>query len=313
MFGGTYISYIDNPDTAPESLWLLEIIAMKPRLFLTGSTSYLGTKFIELYGNDYEIFGISRSDPQHSIDLQDKAAVRDAFILFKPNFVVHLAADLGRDATTSDEITKTNPAITEFLVELALENNASFIFTSTEAVYGGKTDGGYVETDDYQPRNPYGASKVASEKIVIESGLPYLITRGHRYVGINRHFDKPKQFPETLNALISGEKVHLDSQKIFTPMFLNYGCDILNHYILRDHDKQVILNVGIDKPITYFDFVVDVARTLGLNDQLVKSDGEEAGWPANSSLSMLKLHDVGYPIMDYRTMLEIMRSEFNSN
>ncbi len=282
---------------------------MSKRIFLTGSTSYLGTKFAELYDNDYEIFGVSRSDPNHSVDLQDAAALKNAFTSFKPDFVVHLAADLGRDAANSSEIIQTNPAITKTLVELALTNNTPFIFTSSEAVYGGKPDGNYVETDEYQPRSPYGASKVVSEKIIMESGLPYLITRGHRYVGINKHFDKPKQFPETLNKLIAGEEVHVDSQKIFTPMFLNNGCDILNHYMTHDSDKQLVLNIGVDKPTTYYNFVVDVGRALGLSSDLVKSDGEEAGWPANSSLSMQRLHELNYPSVSYEEMLDIIKKE----
>src|SRR5579872_425815 len=150
---------------------------MKPKIFLTGSTSYVGTKFIEMFGSQFDIFGIARTDGTHPIDLLDSPSVKNAFLSFEPDFVLHLAADVGRDATTSDEITKTNPAITKSLIELALPNRIPFIFTSTEAVYGGKEQAGrYVETDPYQPRNPYGASKVHSEKLLMASGLPYLIT-----------------------------------------------------------------------------------------------------------------------------------------
>lgn len=284
---------------------------MSERIFLTGSTSYLGTKFIELYGSQFDILGVSRSDKDNPVDLLDFDEVRRVFTDFKPGIVMHLAADLGRDSTTSKEITETNPAITKCLVDLAKTAMTPFIFTSTEAVYGGKEEtGGYAETDDYKPRSPYGASKVASERLLIASGLPYLITRGHRHVGISRGFDKPKQFPDTLKALTDGQPVHVDSQKIFTPVLINNACDIFAHYIANDTDKQIIMNIGVNKPTTYYDFVLDVAKALTLDTALVRSDGNEAGWPQNSSLSVQRLHAMGYPSVSYEGMLETIRQDF---
>src|SRR3990167_5897385 len=157
------------------------------KVFLTGSTSYLGTKFIELYGNHYKILGVSRNDPNFPVDLNNKEALGAIYSDFKPDVVIHLAADLGRDATTSNKIIKTNPLIVQTLINLAKPANTPLIFTSTEAVYGGREQaGGYVETDNYRPRSPYGISKVESEKLITASGIPFLITRGHRYVGISK-------------------------------------------------------------------------------------------------------------------------------
>lgn len=281
---------------------------MKKRLLLTGSTSYLGTKFIELYTEEFDIMGLARSDPDHPTDLLDFERVHEHFSDFQPDFILHLAADIGRDYASTLDITKNIPAITQYLLSLASRANTPFIFTSTEAVYGGKESvGGYVETDKLKPRNPYGEAKVASERLIQESGLPYLITRGHRYVGINKAFQKPKQFPDTLRTLMNDREVHLDSQKIFTPFFINNACDILAHHINHEADRQVIMNIGIDQPITYFDFIVDVARELDIDSSLIKSDGEEMGWPQNSSLSVQKLKDSGYPCVSYEQMLRIIK------
>lgn len=283
---------------------------MRQRVFLTGSTSYLGTKFIELYGSQFDIFGIARSDKINPINLLDFESVSRAFNDFKPDFVIHLAADLGRDYISNNQIKETLPSITSHLIELAKSANTPFIFTSTEAVYGGKeTIGGYIETDELKPRSLYGEAKVESEKIIKDSGLPYLITRGHRYVGISKSFSKPKQFPDTLKSLQADETVHLDSHKIFTPFLINNACDVIAHYINNDSHKQLVLNVGVNKPTTFYDFVVDVAKALELDTALVKDDGEEAGWPENSSLSMKKLEELDYPTVSYEEMLDIIRTD----
>jgi dTDP-4-dehydrorhamnose reductase len=283
---------------------------MKQKVLLTGSTSFLGSKFVELYGDKFEIFGVARKDPNHPVDLLDFEAVRQTYLAFQPDIVIHVAADVGRDATTSGSITQTNPAITKNLVELAQENNAPFIFMSTEAVYGGKEQiGEYTETDSYQPRSPYGESKVASEKIVMSSGLPYLITRGHRFVGIYKTYDRPKQFPDILRALMAKQEVHLDSKKLFKPVLINNICDIFVHYIEHDLDKQIVMNIGVDKATTFYDFMVDVAKALGIDPNLAKPDGEETGWPQNSTLSLEKIKQSGYPTVSYDQMLAILKEE----
>jgi dTDP-4-dehydrorhamnose reductase len=280
------------------------------KVFLTGSTGYLGTKFVELYSPYFDIMGISRTDDHNPIDLLDSQSLKEAFNEFQPDFILHLAADVGRDATTSTEITTTNPAITKNLIDLALPRKVPFIFTSTEAVYGGKeTSGNYVETDDYRPRSPYGTSKVISEKLLIKSGLPYLITRGHRHVGASGEFVGTKQFPDTLQTLENGKIVHLDSKKIFTPVLINNVCDIFSHYIKNDADKQILINIGVDRKLTYYDFFLDVARALNIQHDLVKADGNETGWPLDSSLLTEKLRKLNYPHVGYEVMIEIIKKD----
>lgn len=280
------------------------------KIFLTGSTSYLGSKFIQLYGDQCQIFGVARSDKKHPLDLNDSRTVENMYREFEPDVILHIAADLGRDTATADTILKRNPAVTELLVSLAQDRNTPFIFTSTEAVYGGKeTTGEYVEDDPYQPRSLYGKSKAISEEIIIKSGLPHLIIRGHRFVGINKTYNKAKQFPDTLNALTAGQEIHLDSHKLFRPTFINNICDVFMHYIQNDATKQFIFNIGTDRSVTFFEFMRDVAITLGLNENLIKSDGEEAGWPQNSTLSIQKIKQAGYPVVAYEEILTTMKQD----
>lgn len=283
---------------------------MLKKILLTGSSSYLGTKFIELYGNQYDICGLSRSNAANPIDLLNFEKVKEAYQDFKPDLIIHAAADIGRDGSTADAITRTNPAITKNLVKLAQSANTPFIFTSTEAVYGGKElEGEYKETDERRPRSPYGESKVASEDIVLASGLPYLIIRGHRFVGINKNYSRKKQFPDTLRALIEGQEVHLDSVKLFKPTLINNICDVFNHYFTNESEKQVLLNLGTDKATKWHDFMVDVADLLGLDKSLIKPDGNEAGWPQNSTLSLVKLLASGYPIYTYKELLNTLKAD----
>lgn len=281
---------------------------MKTKIFLTGSTGYLGTKFVDLYGLKFDILEVSRS-AEPSIDLLDVQAVKHAYREFKPDYIVHLAADTGRDSTTSDEIIKSTSQTMADLIQLAQIDRTPFIFSSTEAVYGGKKTGGYHETDAYNPRSSYGASKVAAEQLLKSSGLPYLITRGHRHVGVSKRFKGPKQFPDTLSALERNEVMHLDSRKVFTPVLINHVCDIIVYHIEHQADKQTILNMGTDKSTTYYEFVSDVAKAVGISKELLMPDGNETGWPEDSSLSVKKLEELAYPTMRYDEMIQTIKAE----
>lgn len=282
------------------------------KIFLTGSTSYLGSKFIDLYGSKYDILAVSAHDTVTPVDLLNKEQLTKVYKNFNPDAIVHLAADKGRDFTTKNTITKTNPEIVQTLIELALPKKIPFIYTSSEAIYGGKWNkGDYIENDEPEPRNFYGESKVASEKLLRDSGLPYLITRGHRYVGIaSPSFNSMKQFPDTIKSLMAGDAVHLDSNKIFTPVLINNICDIFDYYIENDTTKQVVYNVGIDKKTTYYEFIKDVARKLGLDEDLIINDGIEEKWPQNSSLNFAKIQNSEYPNVTYEQALEIIKSDF---
>lgn len=283
------------------------------KILLTGSTSFLGSKFIELYNDRFDILGIARSDHLHPIDLLDFNAVKKVYEDFQPEVVIHCAADVGIDPSTSSTIVQTNSATTKNLVELATLQNTPFIFTSSESVYGGKEQTGeYSEDDPYKPRNPYGESKVTCEKILITSGLPYLITRAHRNVGVNKGYIKPKQFPEALKALVQNQEIHIDSHRLFMPCLINNICEVFVHYIDNDLDKKVILNLGADKSTTYYDFLTDVAKTLGLNRRLIKPDGEESAWPENGTLSTEKMERLGYPSLTYKHLLQTLKKDWEA-
>ncbi|MEI7962166.1 MAG: sugar nucleotide-binding protein, partial [archaeon] len=218
------------------------------KIFLSGATSYLGSKFISLCKDKYEIFGFSRHDPEHAVDFLDLDTLSKAFNEFNPDVIIHLGAIVDQDA---EKVRGPNIEGTRNLVALAKSKNIPFVFMSSESVYGGKAEtGDYKEVDQYQPRSVYGETKVESEKLVKESGLSYLILRGHRFVGINLAYNKPKQFPDTLKALANSEVVHLDSKKLFKPTLINHVVAVIETYLTRDLGQQIILNVGTEKAVT---------------------------------------------------------------
>lgn len=149
----------------------------------------------------------------HHIDICDTAALAQAFADFKPDLVMHLAAEshVDRSIDGPADFIHTNIVGTYTLLEVArkywqslgeIEKSVfKFHHISTDEVYGdleGTTDL-FTETTAYAPSSPYSASKASSDHLVRAwqrtYGFPTIITNCSNNYG-------PYHFPEKLIPLV---------------------------------------------------------------------------------------------------------------
>ncbi|MDO5651390.1 MAG: dTDP-glucose 4,6-dehydratase [Moraxella sp.] len=146
-------------------------------------------------------------------DICDHAIMTKLFADFRPDAVMHLAAEshVDRSITCSEEFIQTNVIGTYTLLEVARQyfnqlddiqqSNFRFHHISTDEVYGDlhSTDNLFTESTSYAPSSPYSASKASSDHLVRAwhrtYGLPTLITNCSNNYG-------PYHFPEKLIPLI---------------------------------------------------------------------------------------------------------------
>lgn len=147
------------------------------------------------------------------IDICDADALTTAFDQFKPDLIMHLAAEshVDRSIDGPAEFITTNIVGTYTLLEVSRkfwlslneEKKQAFRFhhISTDEVYGdleGTTDL-FTETTSYAPSSPYSASKASSDHLVRAwqrtYGLPTIITNCSNNYG-------PYHFPEKLIPLV---------------------------------------------------------------------------------------------------------------
>lgn len=147
------------------------------------------------------------------IDICNESELTSAFNEFKPDLVMHLAAEshVDRSIDGPAEFITTNIVGTYTLLEVARKYwmqlddiaKAQFKFhhISTDEVYGdleGTTDL-FTETTSYAPSSPYSASKASSDHLVRAwhrtYGLPTIVTNCSNNYG-------PYHFPEKLIPLV---------------------------------------------------------------------------------------------------------------
>ena len=142
-------------------------------------------------------------------DICDRTILDEIFSRFKPNVVMHLAAEshVDRSIDGPSDFIQTNIFGTFSILESSrsywssLDDKSDFRFhhISTDEVYGSLGDlGFFTELSSYDPSSPYSASKASSDHLVRAwnrtYGLPVLITNCSNNYG-------PYQFPEKLIPL----------------------------------------------------------------------------------------------------------------
>ena len=202
------------------------------RILLTGGAGFIGSAVVRhiIKNTDDEVLNLDKltyagnleslneisGNPRYQfqqVDICDADKLADVFTMFKPDVVMHLAAEshVDRSIDGPTAFIQTNIVGTYTLLEAArqywqgLEESKKthfrFHHISTDEVYGdleGTTDL-FTETTSYAPSSPYSASKASSDHLVRAwqrtYGLPTIVTNCSNNYG-------PYHFPEKLIPLV---------------------------------------------------------------------------------------------------------------
>jgi len=155
---------------------------MSHKLLITGGAGFIGSVLTAyLLDHGYEVVVVDDLSTGHSKALDSRASLIQASILDKPalvaalvgiNTVIHCAArSLVEESVSSPELYhQVNTEGTRVLLEAMNEADVlNIIFSSTAAVYGDSKIQPILESGEINPVNPYGKSKIASERLISAS------------------------------------------------------------------------------------------------------------------------------------------------
>ena len=211
---------------------------MAPRAIITGAAGLIGQYLVKSaprWAPGWNVEGLARAQ----LDLTDPLAVESAFHRHKPQLVIHSAAlSRTRDCEQDPErARRINIDATATLAELA--QNIPFIFLSSGEVFDGTT-GWYRESDEPNPINVYGRTKLEAERVVLRNPA-HTVVRIVLTAGASEGRDR--SFVEDMcRAARAGNEVTLYADEFRCP--LPAGVIARALWELVDHDKPGLYHLG---------------------------------------------------------------------
>jgi nucleoside-diphosphate-sugar epimerase len=243
------------------------------RIMLTGASGFIGTALCPvLQARGHELSALVRrpgSEPSGTQpipgDLSDAASLTSAVASVRPDCVIHLAAEIAsqRDA---DKIDAVNVQGTKSLVDACRElgdrdggSPPRLVFAST--VVTGDAHGALLTEDTPLPvETPYGRSKQAGERIVLESGLPAVVVRPSHVYGAGGWYAQELiarlRQPGRLAVIGHGRNLW-DVVRVE---------DVADALALAAESAPAgsVYHVADDEPIAFYDFMALTAHALGV-------------------------------------------------
>lgn len=196
-------------------------------LLIIGKNGVLGQAFSRLcQQRGIHHYALGRQD----IDLNDVAAIEQVFRHYRPWAVINAAgySRINKAETEPQKCFHDNVTILKHLSRACEAGGIKLLTFSSAMVFDGLKELAYLESDRVSPLNVYGKSKVAAEKIAIESGCDALIIRTSLFFS---PWDSGNFVNKIIDNLAGNESLYFSPDTFISPTYLpdlvNVSLDLL--------------------------------------------------------------------------------------
>lgn len=278
------------------------------RALITGTAGFIGNRLAhDLLTEGHAVAGVDSMTPYYDLQLkrdrlatldgfkqyknfeialEDMDALSAAFEAFKPDVIVHLAAQAGvRYSLEHPRAYVDSNVVGSFnITELAKQHNVKhLVMASTSSAYGANKKIPFAETDQSRhPRTIYAATKLASELIAHSHSHLYNIpTTMLRFFTVYGPWGRPDMAPYLFtDRVLKGETIdvynHGKMRRDFTyiddltrAIRLLMDTPPVKDQPVADNDSlspeapHRIVNIGNAQPVPLMDFIKEIETATG--------------------------------------------------
>lgn len=297
------------------------------KILVTGANGLLGQKLCELLQNDKTVqlvatargkavFPLNRGEFL-PLDITDAAQVEKVISSTRPDVIINTAAMTNVDQceTEKELCWKANVNAVENLVNACQENNVHLIHVSTDFIFDG-SHGPLDENEKPAPVNYYGESKLAAEKIIRQSSVPWGILRTVLVFGITKDMSRSNIVLWVKKSLEQGKKIQVVNDQWRTPTLaedLAMGC-----YLAAKKKAKGIYNISGKDFLSPYDIAIQTAEFFKLDKSLIHpTDSNQFKQPARRPLTTGFIiekarKELGYEPRSFKEGLAVLASQLQT-
>jgi dTDP-4-dehydrorhamnose reductase len=239
-------------------------------MFVIGSRGFLGSYVVRAAAGEFEVIEGNRTTDRPGevkIDVGDEGSVRAAFQAARPDAVVLLAAiaDIDRCQQFPEEARMVNLRGAEHVANACVGAQTRLIFTSTGAVFDGRTHG-YTEESPLSPVSVYGETKAMAEKSILSLVPSALVVRIALALGFAGRAGANALLDTMRKRWAAGQTVALPVFEQRNPI----DGGTLSRFVLDllKQEARGVFHIGCEDSITRYDLGLKLAARMGFPGQV---------------------------------------------
>lgn len=294
------------------------------KILVTGSNGLLGQKLTELLEDDDTVELVATAARPatlpinhgefHLLDITDGASVNKIIDQTLPDVIINTAAMTQVDQCESqrDACWTANVSAVENLVNASKKNGIHLVHVSTDFIFDG-TKELLDETAVPNPVNFYGESKLAGEKVIVESDISWSILRTVLVFGVTKDMSRSNIVLWVKKSLEEGKTIQVVNDQWRTPTLaedLAMGC-----YLAAKKKARGIFNISGKDYLSAYDIAIRTAEFFNLNKSLIKETDstkftQPAQRPAKTGFIIDKAKkELGYEPRSFEEGLRVLASQ----
>ena len=243
-----------------------------PKVLIIGENSLVGSTLSNYAKNTFDVYYTYhniRINNKNSIQIdivKETHKILDLIKKIKPDLVIHTVAYANVDfcEKNNHDANFLHVTVTQKIAQTCASIGTKILYFSTDAVFDGKQNEKYVESDISNPLSYYGKTKLAAEKILMDTSKNNIIFRTTVIYG---PYSRSRFTSWVLDNLKQDKPVPAFTDQFNTPTLIDDLCKVILDIL--NLDLSGIYHAAGKTCLSRYDFALKLAKKFDYNEELI--------------------------------------------